>query len=70
MIGPRVLVCLDAVPAQDGSCALEAWMEQPAWVDYLPTVEQANTVGGAIFAAVCVVVAVKRLIFPKSTNEE
>lgn len=27
---PRVLVCLDEVPASDGSCVNEAWQEVPA----------------------------------------
>lgn len=26
---PRVLVCLDEVPAADGTCATTAWVEQP-----------------------------------------
>lgn len=26
---PRVLTCLDQTPAQDGSCALQAWQEAP-----------------------------------------
>lgn len=26
---PRVLVCLDEVPAVDGTCAMTAWVEQP-----------------------------------------
>lgn len=68
--GPRVLTCIDAVPASDGSCAQQAWLEQPAWIDYLPTVDQANTVGGAMFAATCIMVAAKRLLFPNHKNEE
>lgn len=70
MIGPRVLTCIDAVPASDGSCAQQAWIEQPSWVDYLPTVDEANTVGGAMFAACCVMVAFKRLVFPKQQSED
>lgn len=68
-IGPRVLTCIDAVPASDGSCAQQAWLEQPTWIDYLPTVDQANAVGFATFSAVCIVVAFKRLVLQKPSEE-
>lgn len=65
----RVLVCIDPVPAQDGSCSQSAWLEQPSWVDMLPTVEEANVVGPAIFLGF-VSVAALRLILPNRGDEQ
>jgi hypothetical protein len=50
----RLLVCIDPVPAADGSCAQTAFIEQPTFVDYLPTVDQAQAVGFAFFASIAV----------------
>ena len=62
---PRVLQCLDYNEAAQ-TCAVEAWVEQPAsFVHYLPTVDQAQTVGGAMFTAV-VILAAMSLLFPSN----
>lgn len=47
---PRVLVCLDEVPAQDGSCAVQAWQEVPAAQPLLPelTAAQVQELSGPI----------------------
>jgi len=66
---PRVLTCIDAVPAADGSFTNTAWLDQPSWVEMLPTVEQANVVGPAIAAGLCLI-AVMRLIIPKKGDDE
>ena len=65
----RVLTCIDAVPAQDGTCAQTAWLDEPSFVDMLPTVEQANTVGPAAVAAL-VLIAAFRLLIPKKGDDE
>ena len=41
---PRVLVCMDEVPAPDGSCAVSAWQEQPATLPPDLTVEQVQAI--------------------------
>jgi len=46
----RVLTCIDPTPAEDGSCAQQAWIEQ-GFTQYLPTTEQAVEVGGAFFVS-------------------
>lgn len=65
----RVLTCIDEVPAEDGSCAQSAWLEQPSWVDALPTTEQAHVVGPA-FAGGLILLAVFRLLIPKERDDE
>ncbi|MBD9368357.1 hypothetical protein [Xanthomonas sp. XNM01] len=65
----RVLTCIDPVPAEDGSCVQTAWLELPSWVDVLPTVEQANTVGPAI-AGGLILLAAMRLLIPKNREDE
>lgn len=66
---PRVLVCLDAQPAQDGSCQTTAWIEQPSLVDMLPTVEQANIVGPAFVLGLCTLAALG-LLNPRDRDED
>lgn len=65
----RVLVCLDPTPAQDGSCAQTAWIEQPSIIDYLPTVEEANVVGPAFAAGLCILAALG-LLNPKKHDDD
>lgn len=43
---PRVLTCLDEQPAQDGSCAVQAWVEQPSFVPPM-TVDGAQQIAAA-----------------------
>lgn len=53
---PRVLVCLDEVPAPDGSCAVEAWQEvQPQ--PLLPDLTRENVEAIAPHLAVLLAVA-------------
>ena len=62
----RVLACLDPVPAQDGSCAQAAYIDLPSWVDYLPTVDQANEVGMVFFISLMTLAAARRLLVDSS----
>ncbi|KWV12210.1 hypothetical protein [Xanthomonas translucens] len=65
----RVLTCIDAVPAQDGTCAQTAWLDQASWVDMLPTVQQAGVVGGAYFVGLMTLAVVRGLLNPKTIEE-
>lgn len=65
---PRVLTCIDPVPAEDGTCAQAAYIEQRSIVDLLPSVEQADEVGFAFFGTV-VLVAAMSLFFPSKAEE-
>lgn len=60
----RILVCLDPVPASDGSCAESAWLEQPSLLPPM-TVEEANDIAAAALMAFAVVMVVK-VAFRKS----
>jgi len=60
----RVLVCLDPQPAADGSCAQQAWIEQPSFADLLPTVAEANEIGWAFIASLAVVAIAKHSLKP------
>lgn len=53
---PRVLVCLDDVPATDGSCAVEAWQEVPSQ-PLLPELTKENVQEIAPHLAVLLAVA-------------
>lgn len=55
---PRVLVCLDEVPAPDGTCALQAWQEAPT---ALPTLDvgTASEIGMALLWCVAGLAALK-----------
>ena len=66
---PRVLQCLDPVPASDGSCATQAWVELPTWVDSFPTVDQANQVGAVFFVSLVTLGVAKKLLFPNQEKE-
>lgn len=61
----RVLTCIDPLPAQDGSCAHQAWVEQGSIVQYLPTNEQAVEVGGVFFVSLFTLAAAKRILKPQ-----
>lgn len=60
----RTLVCLDPVPASDGSCAESAWLEQPSLLPPM-TVEQATDIAATALLAFAAVMAVK-VAFRKS----
>lgn len=55
---PRVLTCIDPVPATDGTCTTTAWLEFPTVLPNL-TVEQGREIGFALFAMVAGMVAMK-----------
>lgn len=61
---PRVLVCMDEVPASDGSCAVEQWQEQ---IFVLPpmSLEKAQEISNAALLAwvsVAAVVLIRKAI--------
>ena len=62
---PRVLMCIDPVPAADGSCAQQAWVEQSTFADLLPTVAEANEIGFAFLASLMTLAAVKHFFKPR-----
>lgn len=66
---PRVLVCLDPQPNPDGSCEQSAWIEQPSIADMLPTVDEANAVGFALFSGLIVLAAMSLLLPPREQYE-
>ncbi len=53
----RVLTCMDEVPAQDGSCTTQAWVEQPAVVEPL-SLADAQLIGQSALIAWVTVAAV------------
>lgn len=55
---PRALVCLDEVPATDGTCTLQAWQEIPTALPTL-SVEDAHAIGMSLLACVAGLVALK-----------
>lgn len=59
----KVLTCTDWDSATQ-TCLAQVWADHSVWVDYLPTVEQANAVGFAFFASLTTVVVIKRLLTP------
>lgn len=66
---PRVLVCLDATPASDGSCVEQAWM-QINTIPEFPTVEQGQTVGFAIFASLVLLASMSLFVPRRSSTDE
>lgn len=66
---PRVLQCVEWDEAAQ-TCTTEAWVEQPAaFVEYMPTVDQAQTVGVAMFLGL-ITIAAMSLLLPPRENEE
>ncbi|MCE7031357.1 hypothetical protein LY625_01730 [Lysobacter sp. GX 14042] len=66
---PRQYVCLewnDTTQACEGA----AWIEQQSAPDWLPTVEQAQTVGGAIFGSLALIAAMSLLLPNRSNNDD
>jgi hypothetical protein len=41
-----------------------AWVEQPTWVQYLPTIGQAVEIGGVFFVSLFTLAAAKSLLKP------
>ncbi|MEZ0470078.1 hypothetical protein [Luteimonas salinilitoris] len=65
---PRVYQCIEWNDTTQ-QCDVAAWIEQASILDVLPTVEQANTVGGAFFASI-VAIAALSLLIPRSQDHE
>lgn len=61
----RVLACVDPVPAPDGSCAAQAWVEQAGIAEMLPSFSEANEVGFAFLSSLVIIAAVKRFLKPQ-----
>lgn len=59
----RVLKCLDFDEATQ-TCVAEAWVEESAWVEMLPTMVEANVVGVAYFGALLIIAFVARTTKP------
>lgn len=65
---PRVLTCLDPVPASDGTCADQAWVDQSGLLPPLPA-EEGLVLSGyliAAFAAAWGWKFLRRFISPKT----
>lgn len=65
----RVYQCIEWVEAT-GECAAAAWVEQASFLDALPTLEQANSVGGAMFLSLAAIAAMALLFPPRSVDDE
>ena len=69
-----VLTCASGVDQATGQClGAMVWVEIPsepqaAWVDYLPTVQQANEVGAAFFVGYVILAAMRDLLFPSDSE--
>lgn len=67
---PLVLTCLQYDTASN-VCVSEAWVEQPgSFIDYLPTVEEAHTVGGAMAITLITIAAMGLLLPSRSSNSD
>lgn len=61
---PRVLVCVDEVPAPDGSCAVQEWQEVPSMLPPM-SLEKAKAISdAALFAwvSIAAVVLIRKAI--------
>lgn len=67
----RYLACEDgALNPETGVCTSEVWVESPSLRDMLPTVEQANEVGMAIFGVLVAIHALKTIFRPSNDRTE
>lgn len=64
----RVYQCIEWIEATH-DCAVAAWVEQPSFVDVLPTLEQANSVGGTMFLSLAALAAMSLLLPPRGVVE-
>jgi hypothetical protein len=48
-----------------GACTHQFWVLVPSWTDSLPSVDDGNAVGGAIFVACATVAVMKKLLKPQ-----
>lgn len=60
----RYLACLDTQQPVGATCQNMAWIEQPTWASYLPTVEQGVGIGGILMTSLLTIAAAKRLLKP------
>jgi hypothetical protein len=60
----RVLQCVEWDDVTE-TCVTEGWVLLSTFPDYMPTVEQAQTVGFAAFAGVVIVAAMSLLLPPR-----
>lgn len=56
---PRILACLDEVPAVDGSCVEQAWIEVPTSPFPTLTIEDAHDIGMALLMLTASMAALK-----------
>lgn len=68
MAVPRTLVCTEWDEVMQ-ECVTESWTVLPTWADMLPTVEQANLVGGSMLTAVALVMAMGLLLPPRDDDD-
>lgn len=54
----RILACMDETPASDGTCAVQAWVEQPSLLPPMTT-DEATEIGTAALVAFVAVMVVK-----------
>lgn len=65
----RVYECVEWNPTTQ-ACDAAAWVEQQSAPDWLPTVDQAQTVGGAVFVSLAMIAAMSLLLPSRSNNDE
>lgn len=65
---PRTLVCTEWDDVTQ-ECVVEAWSVLPTWADMLPTLEQANLVGGSMVTAVALLMAMSLLLPPRDEDD-
>lgn len=67
---PRVLQCTSWNDTAQ-TCDAQAWVEQPAsFIEYLPTVDEAHTVGGVFFGGLITLAALASLLKPSRSTDE
>lgn len=61
----KYLACADeSLDTETGVCSAEVWVESPSLLPPLPTVDQAQTVGGLLFVSLVILAVTKRLLKP------
>jgi hypothetical protein len=67
---PRLLTCIDPQPLSDGTCQQTAWIEQPSLRDFMLTVDDAHTVGGAFFVGIITLGAMVSILKTQKGTDE
>jgi hypothetical protein len=68
----KYLACTSFYPEGSpnaGECETQAWVEQPSWVDYAPTMEDAQSVGFQMFASIAIIAAML-LLLPRRYGDD